>query len=92
MREHPITPYRNVTDVGLGALSRAVASDDGRTLYAAVRYPGRPPHLVSISLEDGTVTELQEVKGAVQYRVASLALDPEAGTLFYTTDNLGSAI
>ena len=25
----------------------------------------------------------------MQYRVASLALDPEAGTLFYTTDNLG---
>ena len=89
VREHPITPYRNLTDVGLGALSRAVASDDGRTLYAAVRYPGRLPHLVSISLEDGSVTELQEVEGAVQYRVASLALDPEAGTLFYTTDNLG---
>ena len=88
VREHPLTPYRNVTEVGLGALSRAVASDDGRTLYAAVRYPGRLPHLVSISLEDGSVTELQEVKGAMQYRVASLALDPEAGTLFYTTDNL----
>ncbi len=29
--------------VGLGALSRAVASDDGRTLYAAVRYPGPHP-------------------------------------------------
>ena len=88
VREHPVTPYRNVTRGGLGALSRAVPSEDGRMLYAAVRYPGRVPHLVSISLDDGTVTELQEVKGAVQYRVASLALDPEAGTLFYTTDNL----
>ena len=28
------------------------------------------------------------MKGAVQYRVTSLAFDPEAGTLFYTTDNL----
>jgi len=88
VREHPVTPYRNVARTGLGALSRAVASDDGRTLYAAVRYPGRVPHLVSISLDDGSVKELQEVKGAMQYRVASLAFDPDAGTLFYTTDNL----
>ena len=87
VREHPVTTYRSVTDVGLGALSRAVASEDGRTLYAAVRYPGRLPHLVSISLDDGSVTELEEVKGAVQYRVASVAIDAEAGTLFYTTDN-----
>ena len=88
VRQHPVTPYRNVARSGLGALSRAVASDDGRTLYAAVRYPGRIPQLVSISMDDGSLTELQEVKGAMQYRVASLALDPEAGTLFYTTDNL----
>ena len=59
------------------------------TLYAAVRYPGRVPHLVSISLEDGAVTELQEIGEAMQYRVASVALDPEAGTLFYTTDHMG---
>jgi hypothetical protein len=87
VREHPISGHRDVTRTGLGALSRAVLSDDGRTLYAAVRYPGRVPHLVSISMDDGTVTELEEVKGAMQYRVASLALDPDAGTLFYTTDN-----
>ena len=87
VNEHPITGHREVTRTGLGALSRAVLSDDGRTLYAAVRYPGRIPHLVSISMDDGTVTELEEVKGAMQYRVASLAFDPEGGTLFYTTDN-----
>jgi hypothetical protein len=88
VREYPVTPYQRVTGTGLGALSRAVMSDDGRTLYAAVRYPGRVPHLVAISLADGTVKELEEVKGAMQYRVASLAYDPGAGTLFYTTDNL----
>ena len=89
VREHPLTPYRNVTPTALGALSRAVPSEDGRTLYAAVRYPGRVPQLVSISLEDGAVTELQEIGEAMQYRVASVAFDPEAGTLFYTTDHMG---
>jgi hypothetical protein len=88
VREHAITPHRDVTRSGLGALSRAVVSDDRSTLYAAVRYPGRVPHVVSISLADGTVTELAEVTGALAYRIASVALDPESGTLFYTTDNI----
>ena len=89
VREHPVTAHRDVSSSRLGALSRALVSDDGQTLYAAVRYPGRVPHLVAISIANGSVTELAEVAGAMQYRVASLALDPEAGTLFYTTDNLG---
>jgi hypothetical protein len=88
IREYPVTPHRNVAPIGLGAISRAVVSDDQQTLYAAVRYPGRVPHLVSISLTDGSVKELAEVRGAVPYRVSSVAFDPEAGTLFYTTDNL----
>jgi sugar lactone lactonase YvrE len=88
VRQHPLTPYRNVARTGLGALSRAFVNPDGRTLYAATRYPGRLPHVVSISLENGAVTELAEVRGAIQYRVTSLAYDPEAGTLFYTTNNM----
>jgi len=88
VREHPVTPHRDVARTGLGALSRALLSDDNQTLYAAVRYPGRVPHVVAISLADGSIKELVEVTGAMQYRVASLALDPESGTLFYTTDNL----
>jgi hypothetical protein len=86
--EHPITESTEVARQGLGALSRAHLSSDGRKLYAAVRYPGRVPALVSISLDDGSVSELTEVKGAMQYRVASLAYDSAGETLFFTTDNL----
>ncbi|HET7204233.1 MAG TPA: hypothetical protein VFI92_12780, partial [Steroidobacteraceae bacterium] len=53
----------------------------------AVRYPGRLPHLVSISLKDGSIDELAEIKGAISSRVASVAYDPASETLFYTTDN-----
>jgi len=87
VREHPITPHRDITRSGLGAISRPVLDADGKTLYAAVRYPGRVPHVISISLDDGAVKELQEVQGAVAYNVSWLALDPDARTLFYTTDN-----
>jgi hypothetical protein len=88
VREHPVTPYRELGARGLGAVSRAYVSADGRKLYAAVRYPGRVPHLVAISMSDGRVEELEEVKGAISYRVASLAYAPDAETLFYTSDNL----
>ncbi|HEX5651178.1 MAG TPA: hypothetical protein VFX69_16085 [Steroidobacteraceae bacterium] len=88
VRQHPVTPYKELGARGLGAISRAHLDADGSRLYAAVRYPGRVPHLVAISLADGRVEELEEVKGAVSYRVSSLAYDPTAGTLFYTSDNL----
>ena len=87
----PITPHRNVARQRAGrAVARGLSATTGSTLYAAVRYPGRVPHLVS-DLAGGRLASPSspEVKGAMQYRVASLALDPEAGTLFYTTDNLG---
>jgi hypothetical protein len=87
VREHPLTPYRDVAGPGLGALSRGFLSPDGNTLYSAVRYPGRVPSIVAISLRDGKVKELQELQGAAPYRVSSLALDSATSTLFYTSDH-----
>ena len=40
-----------------------------------MRYPGRVPSLVRMSLTDGSVQELAEVVGAVPYKVTSLAFD-----------------
>jgi hypothetical protein len=87
VHEYPTTATHAVAGRGLGAISRGYVSADGKTLYAAVRYPGRVAHLASISLADGTTTELAEIKGAVPYRVSSVAYDPAAPTLFYTDDN-----
>jgi WD40-like Beta Propeller Repeat len=88
VREHPITPYQEIARRGLGAISRSYLSKDKTKLYAAVRYAGRVPHLVSIDVATGAVTELAEIEGAVSYRVSSLAYDPAGEKLFYTTDNL----
>jgi hypothetical protein len=87
VRTYPITPHTNIAPQGLGAISRTYLSADRSKLYGAVRYPGRVPHLVEISIGDGKVQELQEVEGAISYRVSSLAYDPASETLFYTTDN-----
>jgi len=87
VREHPITPYHDLTQRDLGAVSRSFLSSDGTKLYAAVRYPGQLSHIVSIGLSDGAVTELQEVKGEAGYVVTSLAYDPSSQTVFYTTNS-----
>ena len=41
----------------------------------------------AISLEDGSVERIHEVKDPEHYTVTSLAFDPDTRTLFYTTDN-----
>ncbi len=69
-------------------ISRSYLSKDGsQGLYAAVRYPGQVAHLVSISRRDGSVTPLAEIRGSKGYTVTSLAYDPQAETLFYTSNN-----
>ncbi len=87
VHEHPVTPFRDLTQRDLGAVSRSYVSRDGTSLLTAVRYPGQLARIVSIARSDGTVTELREVKGASGYTVTSLAYDAETETVFYTTNN-----
>ena len=87
LRKYPITPFDDLTQRALGSVSRSFVDPERKTLYAAVNYPGVISHLAAISLEDGSETSLLEVKGPALYYVTSLAYDPEANALFYTTDN-----
>lgn len=88
IRQYPTTPYESLSSRALGSVSRPVLDPASRTLYAAVRYPGAVAHIAAIPLDGGPPRQLQEVKGPMHFRVTSLAFDPEAGTLFYTDDNL----
>ncbi len=87
IEEHPLTPFVDITKQLLGAVSRIVISADGKTLYAAVQYPGQISRLVAISRADGTVTPLHDIKGPGGLRVSSLAYDSVNETLFFTTNN-----
>jgi hypothetical protein len=87
VREHPVTPYQDLTHRTLGAMSRTYLSPDGSKLYAAVRYPGQVAHIVAIKRSSGEVENLTEVKHPAGYLVTSLAYDPHSGTIFYTTNN-----
>ncbi len=87
IRKYPTTPYKDLSTRALGSVSRAFVDDDARKMYVAFYYPGLVAHIGSISLDDGKVTPIHEVKGPVLLSVASLAWDPGRRMIYYTTDN-----
>lgn len=89
IRTAPVTAYRSVTRQPLGSVSRMYVDPDGQTVYAAIRYPGQFAHIAEIDLSSGSLKKIKDIKGAGLFYVTSLAFDPQARTLFYTTDNNG---
>jgi hypothetical protein len=87
VRQYPTTPHQDITSRALGSISRGFVDEESGTLYAAFRYPGVVAHVGALSLQDGSIERLQDVKSPMLYRVTSLAHDPDSKTLFYTADN-----
>ncbi len=87
VRQHPTTAYRDLSPLALGSVSRAYVDTVSRSILAAVFHPGALAHLAAIPLDGGPERVLQEVKGPALYFVTSLAFDPAARRLYYTTDN-----
>jgi len=84
---NPLSAHRSVSDQGLGSISRAYYDPARRRMIAAFRYPGVAAYIGSMSLDDGSIEPLVDVKGPMLYRVTALAYDPDSHTAFYTTDN-----
>ena len=87
IRQHPITPYTDLTKRPLGSVSRAFVDPDARRLYAAFNYPGVVAHVGAIHTDTGQIDRMVPIKGPVIYTVTSLAFDPDQRLLYYTTDN-----
>ena len=87
IRQHPTTPFRDVSKQALGSLSRAYFDRKTNRLYAGLNYPGTVGYVGAISLSDGSVSNLHDIKEPRLYTVTSLAYDFERETLFYTADN-----
>jgi len=88
IRQYSITPVRDLSDRALGSVSRAFFDAEAGKIYAAFNYPGVIAHLGSISVEDGNIDKIDDIKGPVIYSVTSMAYDSERRQIFYTTDNL----
>jgi hypothetical protein len=87
IRQYPTTPYQDVSRQALGSLSRAFLDPDAGKLYVGLNYPGTVGYIGAISLEDGSIENLHDIKQPRSYTVTSLAFDARARTLFYTADN-----
>ena len=87
VRKHPVTPYRDLAGRAVGSVSRTYYDEKTGTILAGVRWPGVIEHVGALDVRTGEIRHLTDVKGAMLYRVTSLARDPDRGTLFYTTDN-----
>ena len=87
IRQYPTTAYRDVSTRPLGSVSRAYYDSKAGKLYAAFNYPGVVAHVGAIDVATGELERLVDIKGPVIYTVTSLAYDPGARQLFYTTDN-----
>jgi len=87
VRQFPITPYRDISSQGLGSVSRSYFDPETRMVYLGLRYPGVVAHIGRMSIDDGELVKLADIKGPMLYKVTSLALDPESKTLFFATDN-----
>ena len=88
IRKYPVTPYTDITSRALGSVSRAYFDQASGKIYAAFNYPGVLSHVGAISA-NGAVEKIVDIKGPSIYTVTSLAYDPAARMLFYTTDNNG---
>jgi hypothetical protein len=87
IRQYPTTPYKDVSREALGSLSRAFVDPERRTIYAGLNYPGTVAYVGAISMDDGHVERLHDIKLPRIYTVTSVAYDTETHTLFYTADN-----
>lgn len=87
IRQHPTTAARPLTNRVLGAVSRAFVDSASGDVLLAVRYPGQEAHFARIDIATGELTRIIDIVGASGLSVTSVAFDPAARTLFYTTNN-----
>ncbi|HEY1142970.1 MAG TPA: hypothetical protein VGE68_02945 [Sphingomicrobium sp.] len=87
LAQYPLTPTTKLSPTGLGSMSRGFIDARTNSLIAAFRYPGKIGFIGRMDLATGKLTELQELKGMMLYKVTSVAFDPDARTAYYTEDN-----
>jgi len=88
VRQVPLTEVDYLVDRPLGSISRSYYDAEANAMIGGFRYPGVVAHVGVMSLADGSIRKLEDVKGPMLYRVTSTAWDASGRTLFYTTDNV----
>ncbi len=87
VHQYPNTDAKRLTQRTLGSISRAFLDPSTNSLIGGFRYPGVISHIGALSLGDGTLKHLVDLKGPMLYRVTSFAFDPQKRLAYYTDDN-----
>jgi hypothetical protein len=87
INQEELTATKALSQQTLGWISRSFISPDGNEMIGAFRYPGIVAHVGRLSLADGSVEHVTDIKGPMKYRVTSTAYDPQSNTMFYAADN-----
>ena len=85
--KYPLTPLERLTPRALGSVSRAFIDPATGAMIGAFRYPGVIGHVGVLDFGSGRIRHLVDVKGAMLYKVTSLAYDPGTEKIYYTIDN-----
>lgn len=88
VRQFPVTTGVRVSPLAFGSVSRSYVDATTNEMVGAFLYPGVVSHVGAVSLADGRVRRLVDVKGPMKYVVASTAFDAATRTFFYTADNV----
>jgi len=87
IRNYPVTKPEKIIKSSLGSVSKTFFNKKTRTMYAAVNYPGKMAHIVSISLDNGEMHTIAQVGSPSLYYVTSLGYDADSNRLFVSTHN-----
>jgi hypothetical protein len=87
LRKHPVTPYRPLSKVAMGSVSRTHLDATRGVLYGAFRPAGVLEHVGALDVASGEYRRLRDIKRGMLYRVAAFAFDEASGTAFFTNDN-----
>lgn len=87
IRQYPVTPTTRMNHEVLGSVSRSFYDPDRKLLYAAINRPAKKAEIVAIHVDDGAITPLTDVTAPALYFVTSMAYEPAARKIFYTTNN-----
>lgn len=87
VRQYPLTQGQALVTQALGSISRSFVDEQAHTMVGGYYYPGVVAHIGVMSLDDGSLRRLVDIKGPMKYKVTHTAYDAKTKTLFYTADN-----
>ena len=87
IRKYPVTKDTKITANSIGNVSKSFYDPVRKVIYAAINRPAHPAQISAIDFSTGSIKPMAEILGPSFYMVSSLAFDPGAGKLYWTSNH-----